>query len=85
MISMPRLSIEEKSTSGTTGYDCEPDKWQTLSPFKNSCQQLETFGDLKRSIKNVSHVNTLRPSQDSQQFADAIFKCIFLNENWFFY
>ena len=33
-----------------------------------------------------SYVNTLRPRQNDRHFADDVFKCIFLNENiWFFY
>ena len=29
----------------------------------------------------ISYVNTLRPRRNRRHFADAIFKCIFLNEN----
>ena len=32
-------------------------------------------------IKYGGHVNTLRPRQNRRHFADAMFKCIFLNEN----
>ena len=32
-------------------------------------------------LLNVMYVNTLRPRQNGRQFADGIFKCIFLNEN----
>ena len=35
----------------------------------------------ERDLLILKHVNTLRPRQDGRHFPDAIFKCIFLNEN----
>ena len=32
-------------------------------------------------FEHCVYINTLRPRQDGRHFADAIFKCIFLNEN----
>ena len=36
---------------------------------------------LSNILEYQSNVNTLRPRQNGRHFADAIFKCIFLNEN----
>ena len=38
------------------------------------------FLDILRFDK-ITHFNTLRLRQNGRQFADAIFQCIFLNEN----
>ena len=59
-------AIVHEIADGYIYFYCSACFYCTLSKWRN---------------KDVQSINTLRPIQDAQLFADDIFKCIFLNEN----
>ena len=48
--------------------------------LKNLCEDIEWVATANRECCPAA-INTLRPRQNGRHFADAIFKCISLNEN----
>ena len=52
-------------------FVCPPVRWSLPGPYFKTSRE--------KSTKTV--LNTLRPRQDGRNFADDIFKCIFLNKN----
>ena len=48
---------------------------------KNWYWPRSTWSVMTYGLTGIQWVNTLRPRQNGRHFADAIFKCIFLNEN----
>ena len=48
--------------------------------IRNMCPEM-TLLWLLPHLSGASFINTLRPRQNGRHFADAIFKCILLNEN----
>ena len=67
----------------------KPDRESVVRHKKPSVIAMQELGKKSNSNRNLSKshwpldtfLNTLRPRQNGRHFADAIFKCIFLNEN----